>query len=106
MECGELAPSGTLRYRAEIKDLVENELDHLLVTTVTDVPDPNPDEVAEWRFVASGELNAWLAAAPRTSRPGSSRPGGSSVLQLRQRPPEPQRGDALDQREACSPRGR
>ena len=62
MACGELRPSGVLRYRAEIVDLVENELDHLLVTTVDGEPDPNPEEVVEWRFVAPDELDAWIAA--------------------------------------------
>jgi isopentenyl-diphosphate delta-isomerase len=64
MTCGDLAPAGVLRYRAEIKDLVENELDHLLVTTVSDEPAPNPDEVVEWRFVALDELSAWLDEEP------------------------------------------
>ena len=40
------------RYRAEILDLVENELDHLFVTTVAGDPVPDPDEVVDWRFVA------------------------------------------------------
>ena len=64
--CGELEPSGVLRYRAEIVDLVENELDHLLVTTVADEPEPNPDEVVEWRFIAPAELDAWIAAERET----------------------------------------
>ena len=54
--CGELRPAGVLRYRAEIADLVENELDHLLVTAVDETPRPDPDEVVEWRFVALDEL--------------------------------------------------
>ena len=58
MGCGELTPAGVYRYRAEIKDLVENELDHLLVTTVDSTPSPNPDEVVEWRFIALDELSA------------------------------------------------
>jgi isopentenyl-diphosphate delta-isomerase len=62
--CGELQPAGVLRYRAEIKDLVENELDHLLVTTVSGEPDPNPDEVVEWRFVDPDELSAWIDERP------------------------------------------
>ena len=62
MACGELEPSGVLRYRAEIADLVENELDHLLTTTVDGEPDPNPDEVVEWRFIALSELDAWIAS--------------------------------------------
>lgn len=64
MACGDLEPSGVLRYRAEIVDLVENELDHLLVTTVSDEPDPNPDEVVDWRFVALDELDSWIESEP------------------------------------------
>ena len=64
MGCGELHVAGTLRYRAEIADLVENELDHLLVTDVDETPEPDPDEVVEWRFVAPAEVNAWLADSP------------------------------------------
>jgi isopentenyl-diphosphate delta-isomerase len=40
--CGELEPAGTLRYRAQLADLVENELDHLLVTHVADLPQHDP----------------------------------------------------------------
>jgi isopentenyl-diphosphate delta-isomerase len=63
--CGELRPAGTLRYRAEIADLVENELDHLLVTDVDERPVPDPDEVVEWRFIAPDELDAWIAERPQ-----------------------------------------
>jgi len=61
IDCGELRPTGVLRYRAELADLVENELDRLLVTTISVDPDPDPDEVVEWRFVARDELDAWIA---------------------------------------------
>jgi isopentenyl-diphosphate delta-isomerase len=64
MECGELEPAGVYRYRAELADLVENELDHLLVTTVSGEPDPNPDEVVEWRFIDLGELSRWIDERP------------------------------------------
>jgi isopentenyl-diphosphate Delta-isomerase len=64
MTCGKLVSGGVYRYRAEIKDLVENELDHLLLTEVTDTPEPNPDEVVEWRFIALDELAAWLDERP------------------------------------------
>ena len=64
MTCGGLEPAGVYRYRAEIKDLVENELDHLLVTTVSDDPAPNPDEVVEWRFIALDELSRRLDERP------------------------------------------
>jgi isopentenyl-diphosphate delta-isomerase len=61
--CGELEHAGILRYRAEIADLVENELDHLLVTSVSGEPAPDPEEVVEWRFVPLDELDAWIAAS-------------------------------------------
>jgi isopentenyl-diphosphate delta-isomerase len=64
IDCGDLRPAGTLRYRAEIADLVENELDHLLVTLVDGAPLPNPDEVMDWRYVAPAELSAWIAGRP------------------------------------------
>jgi isopentenyl-diphosphate delta-isomerase len=63
--CGELRPAGVLRYRAEIVDLVENELDHLLATEVSEEPVPDPDEVVEWRFIARDELDAWIEARPQ-----------------------------------------
>jgi isopentenyl-diphosphate delta-isomerase len=62
--CGELEPAGTLRYRAELADLVENELDHLLVTHVEDEPRPDPEEVVEWRYIGREELDAWIADRP------------------------------------------
>ena len=63
--CGELRPAGVLRYRAELADVVENELDHLLVTRVDEPPDPDPDEVVEWRYIGAGELEAWLRERPQ-----------------------------------------
>jgi isopentenyl-diphosphate delta-isomerase len=62
--CGDLLPAGTLRYRAVIADLVENEYDHLLVTEVDETPVPDPDEVVEWRFAARDEIDGWLADRP------------------------------------------
>jgi isopentenyl-diphosphate Delta-isomerase len=61
---GDFVPAGRLRYRAIIADLVENELDHLFVTSVDAEPVPDPSEVVEWRFVGVPELAAWLAERP------------------------------------------
>jgi isopentenyl-diphosphate delta-isomerase len=58
------APAGRLRYRAVIADLVENELDHLFVTSVSSEPVPDPSEVVEWRFVGLSELASWLRERP------------------------------------------
>jgi len=62
--CGELRPAGVLRYRTELGELVENEVDHLLVTRVDEAPRPDPAEVEGWRFVPRRELDAWLAERP------------------------------------------
>jgi len=66
IEAGELREVGILRYRAELADLVENELDHLLVCEVDVEPSPDPDEVVEWRFVPVSELNEWIGRARET----------------------------------------
>jgi isopentenyl-diphosphate delta-isomerase len=64
LECGDLRPAGVLRYRAEIVDLVENELDHLFVTEVSGDPVPDPDEVEAWKFINTAELSAWIDDRP------------------------------------------
>jgi isopentenyl-diphosphate Delta-isomerase len=62
--CGELRRVGVLRYRARVGGLVENELDHVLVTRVDGDPVPDPGEVEAWRYLRPGELQAWLADRP------------------------------------------
>ena len=66
IEPNALEEVGILRYRAELADLVENELDHLLVTEISIDPAPDPDEVMEWRFVPLDELDEWIARARET----------------------------------------
>lgn len=61
---GQLTEVGTLRYRTQLGALVENELDHLLVTHLSTEPSPDPDEVAGWRFVGPEELMAWYDRRP------------------------------------------
>jgi farnesyl-diphosphate farnesyltransferase len=44
-------------YRAELEDgLIEHEYDHVLVGQFDGVPNPNPDEVAEWRWMGLSAL--------------------------------------------------
>ena len=56
------------RYRAvDPGGTVENEVCPVFVATCVDEPDaiaPNPDEVAEWRWVTADELSSAVAAAP------------------------------------------
>ncbi|MFC7343590.1 isopentenyl-diphosphate Delta-isomerase [Saccharopolyspora griseoalba] len=46
------------RYRAEMDDVVENEMCPVFVAFTSDSPSPNPDEVAETRWVAWPEFSA------------------------------------------------
>ena len=56
------------RYRAvDASGVVENEVCPVFVATCTgeaDGLDPNPDEVAEWRWVTPDELGSAVAGAP------------------------------------------
>lgn len=55
----------TFRYRAVDADgTVENEICPVYLATVDGEPDPNPREVAEYRWVRPGDLRRAIAAAP------------------------------------------
>lgn len=61
----ELKPVAVFQYRADVgHGLVENEIDHLFVGVCDDVPQPAPEEVDAWTYVAPGTLAANLARAP------------------------------------------
>lgn len=52
-------------YRAELdNDLVEHELDHVLVGTYDGVPEPDPEEVGDWKWVDLEELEEDLEERP------------------------------------------
>ena len=58
--------AGTFTYRAELEHgLVEHEIDHVFVGRWTGKPNPNPAEVAEWKWINLASLRAELAANPR-----------------------------------------
>jgi len=53
------------RYQAHLEDgLIENEYDHVLVGLFNGVPEPNPAEVAEYRWVDPATLSLELEAHP------------------------------------------
>ena len=53
------------RYRADLEEgLIENEYDHVLVGLFDGVPEPNPAEVAEYRWVDPTTLSLELEAHP------------------------------------------
>lgn len=59
-----LEPAGTFVYRARLGDLVEHEYDHVFAGVFDGSPQPDPAEVAEWRWVSVDELERNLAAHP------------------------------------------
>lgn len=57
---------GELVYRADVGGgLVEYEYDHLFVGCWSGRPDPDPAEVADWRWAPLDELKAEVARHPR-----------------------------------------
>ena len=73
-EVGELRKLGSFIYRTEFDDgLVENEIDHVLVGEIVGTPVPNPDEIAELRWIAPEDLRAMLAQTPGRFAPWAPR---------------------------------
>lgn len=58
------------RYRAvDASGIVENEICPVFRAVTTDAVAPNPDEVAEWTWVAPADLRAAVTAAPYAFSP-------------------------------------
>lgn len=54
-----IAPIFEFRYYARFENnLIEHELDHVFVGGYDGVPEPDPTEVIDWRWVSTGKL-AW-----------------------------------------------
>ena len=52
-------------YFAEVDNgLIEHELDHVFVGSFDGEPDPDPDEVQEWRWISLRDLTDWLERDP------------------------------------------
>jgi len=61
----ELRPAFSFIYRAELDhNLIEHELDHVFVGTWNASPVPNPEEVAEWKYLSPEELNTEISLHP------------------------------------------
>ncbi len=62
----ELREAFAFLYRAEVGGaLVEHEYDHVFVGAYGGEPAPDPAEVADWRWVSTGELRRALREEPR-----------------------------------------
>ncbi|HWP38762.1 MAG TPA: isopentenyl-diphosphate Delta-isomerase [Gemmatimonadales bacterium] len=61
----DLEPVISFVYREEVgQGLVEHELDHVFVGRIEGAPQPNPEEVSEWRWVKVEDLRADLGEHP------------------------------------------
>ena len=60
-----LHTAGTCLYRRALPGgLIEHELDHIFVGCFDGVPSPDPDEVAEWKWVQVDDVAADLVVHP------------------------------------------
>lgn len=60
-----LRPLFTVQYRAAVSNgLVENELVHVFGGRFDGTPQPNPGEVADWRWSSLAEIRSDIAAHP------------------------------------------
>lgn len=64
MEC-ELRPMFTFTYHAELENgLIENEYDHVYFGKSDALPEPNPEEVANFAYILMSELSKQLLDRP------------------------------------------
>lgn len=60
-----MTPLLSFIYRAELdQGLTEHELDHVLTGTTDALPEINPEEVAEWKYITTAALEADVQAHP------------------------------------------
>lgn len=56
---------GSFIYRVEFDNgLIEHEFDHVLVGKFNGSPNPNPNEVADWKYISLDELKAAMLETP------------------------------------------
>lgn len=67
----DLTPMGTFSYQASdpVSGLSENELDHVFLGCSDAAPTPDPEEVADVRWILPSELEAELERAPERFSP-------------------------------------
>ncbi|MEM0998692.1 MAG: isopentenyl-diphosphate Delta-isomerase [Bacteroidota bacterium] len=51
-------------YHQQVGELIEHELDHVWVGTYDGLPQPNPEEVDSWKFMAMEDVRADMDAHP------------------------------------------
>ena len=61
----ELNPLFHFIYKTELdNDMIEHELDHVLIGTSDSLPNLNPEEAEDYRFISLAELNKEIKAFP------------------------------------------
>lgn len=51
-------------YKAQLGDLIENEIDHVFVGAFNSSPKINPEEAEDWRWIAADDLNLEIKKFP------------------------------------------
>ena len=55
----------SFQYKAEFENgLIEHELDHVFIGITDEIPNPNPEEVSEWRMISTEDLERELSEFP------------------------------------------
>jgi len=60
-----LAPLFSFIYRAELNNLVEHELDHVFIGFTDDLPDANPEEVSDFKWMAMHDIEEDIERNPQ-----------------------------------------
>jgi isopentenyl-diphosphate delta-isomerase len=53
-------------YRAELADMIENEVDHIFSAKWDGTPQPNSQEVSEWKWASKDEIRKQLKEEPNS----------------------------------------
>lgn len=60
----ELKEVFSFQYKKKLGDMIENELDHVLKGVFSGRPEPNPEEVRNWRWVKISDLKKEVRGHP------------------------------------------
>ncbi len=65
IEMNQLTPLFQFLYHEELEhEMWEHEYDHVYFGTTDEVPNPNPEEVAEYKYININDLLSWMEEHP------------------------------------------
>lgn len=69
IECNNLKEILSFVYRAEVEDLIEHEFDHVFSGRFDNDPEPNKEEVEDWKWVSPEKLKEDIEKNPQNYTP-------------------------------------